>query len=187
MPLSVQHRHALLLADRTHDVGVITTVVTEVLAENPDTNLLEIEQAFRDNAAAAYLVATTEGFEVVLGLLAMLAAVGKAASRRPRTERRWRAGLPSNLTDRRPPGSRTTSSRAQGVCVHARSNSGLISARRCQQDRGYSRCQQSPRVYVCFRGAARTAFGRANRRASIPAYRRHAIGSPSHPRHSKRF
>ena len=78
MPLSVQHRHALLLADRTHDVGVITTVVTEVLAENPDTNLLEIEQAFRDNAAAAYLVATTEGFEVVLGLLAMLAAVGKA-------------------------------------------------------------------------------------------------------------
>ena len=75
MPLSVQHRHALLLADRTHDVGVITIVVTEVLAANPDTNLLEIEQAFRDNTAA---VATTEGFEVVLGLLAMLAAVGKA-------------------------------------------------------------------------------------------------------------
>jgi len=31
MPLSDQHRHALLLADRTHDVGVITTVVAEVL------------------------------------------------------------------------------------------------------------------------------------------------------------
>jgi hypothetical protein len=29
-------------------------------------------------AAAAYLVATTEGFEVVLGMMAMLAAVGKA-------------------------------------------------------------------------------------------------------------
>jgi len=78
MPLSAQHRHALLLADRTHDVGVITTVVAEVLTANPDTNLLEIEQAFRENAAAAYLVATTEGFEVVLGMMAMLAWVGKA-------------------------------------------------------------------------------------------------------------
>ena len=78
MPLSVQHCHALLLAARTHDVGVITTVVTEVLAESPETNLFEIEQAFRDSAAAAYLVATTEGFEVVLGIMAMLTAVGKA-------------------------------------------------------------------------------------------------------------
>jgi hypothetical protein len=78
MPLSVQHRHALLLADRTHDVSVITTVVTEVLTANPETNLLEIEQAFRDGTAAAYLVATSDGFEVVLGLMAMLAAVGKA-------------------------------------------------------------------------------------------------------------
>ena len=78
MPLSDQHRHALLLADRTHDVGVVTTVVAEVLTANPETNLLEIEQAFRDGAAAAYLVATSDGFEVVLGLMAMLAAVGKA-------------------------------------------------------------------------------------------------------------
>jgi hypothetical protein len=78
MPLSIQHRHAVLLADRTHDVGVITTVVAEVLAANPGTNLSEIEQAFRDSASAAYLVATTEGFEVVLGIMAMLAAVGKA-------------------------------------------------------------------------------------------------------------
>jgi hypothetical protein len=78
MPLSIQHRHAVLLADRTHDVGVITTVVAEVLAANPDTNLLEIEQAFRDSASAAYLVATTEGFEVVLSIMEMLAAVDKA-------------------------------------------------------------------------------------------------------------
>jgi hypothetical protein len=78
MPLSLQHRHALLLADRAHDVGVITTVVAEVLAANPETNLFEIEQAFRDGAAAAYLVATSDGFEVVLGLMTMLAAVGKA-------------------------------------------------------------------------------------------------------------
>jgi hypothetical protein len=78
MPLSVQHRHALLLADRTHDVGVVTAVVTEALTANPETNLLEIEQAFRDGTAAAYLVATSDGFEVVLGMMAMLAAVSKA-------------------------------------------------------------------------------------------------------------
>jgi hypothetical protein len=78
MPLSLQHRHAVLLADRTGEVATITTVVTEVLAANPDTTPLEIEQAFRDSASAAYLVATTEGFEVVLGMMAMLAAVGKA-------------------------------------------------------------------------------------------------------------
>ena len=78
MPLSIQHRHAVLLADRTHDVGVITTVVAEVLAANPETTPLEIEEAFRDSASAAYLVATTEGFEVVLGMMAMLAAVGRA-------------------------------------------------------------------------------------------------------------
>jgi len=78
MPLSIQHRHAVLLADRTHDAGVITTVVTEVLAANQETTPLEIEEAFRDSAAAAYLVATTEGFEVVLSMMAMLAAIGKA-------------------------------------------------------------------------------------------------------------
>jgi hypothetical protein len=78
MPLSIQHRHAVLLADRTHEAGVVSTVVAEVLAANPETNLLEIEQVFRDGAAAVYLVATSDGFEVVLGMMAMLAAVGKA-------------------------------------------------------------------------------------------------------------
>jgi hypothetical protein len=47
MPLSLQHRHAVLLADRTRDVRTITTVVTEVLAANPETSLLDIETALR--------------------------------------------------------------------------------------------------------------------------------------------
>jgi len=50
MPLSDQHRHAVLLAGRTQDVSVITTIVAEVLVASPGTNLFEIEQAFRDNA-----------------------------------------------------------------------------------------------------------------------------------------
>ncbi|QHO71326.1 hypothetical protein ACH79_00415 [Bradyrhizobium sp. CCBAU 051011] len=78
MPLSEQHRHAVLLAGRTRDVGVINTVVAEVLVASPGTNLFEIEQAFRENASPAYLVATTEGFVVVLSAMAMLVAVSKA-------------------------------------------------------------------------------------------------------------
>jgi hypothetical protein len=47
LPLSFQHRHAVLLADRTRDVRTITTVVTEVLAANPETTPLDIETALR--------------------------------------------------------------------------------------------------------------------------------------------
>ena len=45
MPLSLQHRHAVLLAGRTRDVRTITTVITEVLAANPDATALDIETA----------------------------------------------------------------------------------------------------------------------------------------------
>ena len=47
MPLSLQHRHAVLLAEPTRDISTITTVVTEVLAANPETSLLDIETALR--------------------------------------------------------------------------------------------------------------------------------------------
>ena len=47
MPLSRQHRHAVLLAERTGEVSIITTVITEVLAANPETSLLDIETALR--------------------------------------------------------------------------------------------------------------------------------------------
>jgi hypothetical protein len=81
MPLSLQHRHAVLLADRTRDVRTITTVVTEVLAANPNTTPLDIETALRAAAAGeAYLVAnsTTAGFEIVLGMPAWQAALADA-------------------------------------------------------------------------------------------------------------
>lgn len=45
---------------------------------SPGTTLLEIEQVFRDSNSAAYLVATTEGFVVVLSAMAMLVAISKA-------------------------------------------------------------------------------------------------------------
>ena len=80
MPLSLQLRHAVLLADRTRDVRTITTVVTEVLAANPETTPLDIETALRAAAGQAYLVAnsTTAGFEIVLGMPAWHAALADA-------------------------------------------------------------------------------------------------------------
>ena len=80
MPLSVQHRYAVLLADRTRDVSTITTVVREVLEVSPETTRLDIETALRDADRQAYLVAnnTTAGFEVVLGMPAWQAALADA-------------------------------------------------------------------------------------------------------------
>ena len=56
MPLSRQHRHAVLLAERTRDISTIIAVVTEVLAANPETSLLDIETALRQADRQAYLV-----------------------------------------------------------------------------------------------------------------------------------
>ncbi len=90
MPLSLQHRHAVLLADRTSDVRTITTVVTEVLEVAPETNLLDIETALRDADRQAYLVAnnTTVGFEIVLGMPAWHAALADAGMT---VEQNWAA------------------------------------------------------------------------------------------------
>jgi hypothetical protein len=46
----------------------ITAAIEAVLADNPDADLLEIEQLFRAAASAAYLVATAEGFAVIIGM-----------------------------------------------------------------------------------------------------------------------
>ena len=53
---------SLLLADRSRNTAAIAAAIEPVLRDNPNANLLEIAQAFRDSAAAAYLVATTERF-----------------------------------------------------------------------------------------------------------------------------
>ena len=84
------NRHAVLLADRTRDVRTITTVVTEVLAANPETTPLGIETALRAAAGQAYLVAnsTTAGFEVVLGMPGWHAALADAGMT---VEQNWAA------------------------------------------------------------------------------------------------
>jgi hypothetical protein len=80
MPLSLQHRYAVLLADRTRDVRTVTTVVTEVLEADPDTTPLDIETALRTANGQAYLVAngTPAGFQIVLGMPAWHSALADA-------------------------------------------------------------------------------------------------------------
>jgi hypothetical protein len=80
MTLSLQHRYAVLLADRTRDVRTITTVVTEVLEANPDTTPLDIETALRTANGQAYLVGnrTMAGFQIVLGRPAWHSALADA-------------------------------------------------------------------------------------------------------------
>jgi hypothetical protein len=80
MTLSLQHRHAVLLADRTRDVRTVTTVVTEVLEADPDTTPLDIETALRTAHGQAYLVAngTPAGFQIVLGMPAWHSALADA-------------------------------------------------------------------------------------------------------------
>ena len=64
-------RHALLLADRSRDIGVIRAAIHKVLADNPDATLLDCELAFRDAAAHTYLVMDHHGaLYIVLGMQA---------------------------------------------------------------------------------------------------------------------
>jgi hypothetical protein len=88
MPLSLQHRYAVLLADRTRDVRTITTVVTEVLAANPETTPLDIETALRAAFAQAYLVANSTPAGFVLGMPAWQAALANAGMT---VEQNWAA------------------------------------------------------------------------------------------------
>ena len=82
MPLSRQHRHAVLLAERTRDIGIITTVVTEVLAANPETSLLDIETALRHADRQSYLADITEALAATpeTSLLDIETAIRAAAS-----------------------------------------------------------------------------------------------------------
>ena len=78
MPLSLDQAHALLLAERTRDVGVIMTAISTVLAANAETNLLEIEQVFRESGSPSYLVARPE-LTIAIGMPAWRGALDRLA------------------------------------------------------------------------------------------------------------
>jgi hypothetical protein len=68
MPLTPHERRDLLHIERSRDAETITTAIEAVWRDNPTVDLLEIEQTFRAAAGTAYLVATAEGFTVIIGM-----------------------------------------------------------------------------------------------------------------------
>jgi len=61
MPLALDQAHALLIAERSRDATKITEAISAVLAANSETNLLEIEEVFRDAGSSVCLIAKPEG------------------------------------------------------------------------------------------------------------------------------
>ena len=90
MTLSLNQCHSLLLAERSRDAGVIEAAVNDVLTSNSETNLLEIEMAFRDAGSPVYLIAKPE-LTVVIGMPAWRSALDRLGTT-PRENRYALAG-----------------------------------------------------------------------------------------------
>ena len=78
--LRADQRHALLLADRSHDAGLIRETINRVLNDNASVTLLDCEMAFRDAAASTYLVAGEAGLMICGSMSDALAALRDAGS-----------------------------------------------------------------------------------------------------------
>ena len=76
MPLALDQAHALLIAERSRDATKITEAISAVLAANSETNLLEIEEVFRDAGSSVYLIAEPE-LTIVIGMSAWRSALGR--------------------------------------------------------------------------------------------------------------
>ena len=75
--LDPKQRHKLLRGDQTKDASWVRAAVEHLMASDPDLNLDEIEGVLRAAASTAYLVATAEGFEVVVGFAAWRRRAGR--------------------------------------------------------------------------------------------------------------
>ena len=65
MPLALDQAHALLIAERSR-VVTITEAIEAVMAMR-ETNLLEVEEVFRDAGSPVYLIAQPE-LTIVIGM-----------------------------------------------------------------------------------------------------------------------
>jgi hypothetical protein len=94
MPLTAHHRNRLLLVERGHNVREITGAIGTVLRDSPGTSLAEVEALFRAAAGTAYLIATADGFEVVIGMPEWRRALGRLKMT-PEQNRQALAGEPT--------------------------------------------------------------------------------------------
>ena len=75
MPLALDQAHALLIAERSRDVVTITEAIEAVMAMR-ETNLLEVEEVFRDAGSSVYLIAKPE-LTIVFGMPAWRSALDR--------------------------------------------------------------------------------------------------------------
>jgi hypothetical protein len=92
--LTPNQRRDLLRIEQGRDAAAITDAIKAVLADNPDTDLLEIEQMFRAAASTAFLVATAEGLEVIVGMKNWIAELDRLGVT-PEQNRQALAGEPT--------------------------------------------------------------------------------------------
>lgn len=75
-------------AQRSREATKITEAISAVLAANSETNLLEIEEVFRDAGSSVYLIAEPER-TIVIGMSAVRST--GLACRRKKADMRWQA------------------------------------------------------------------------------------------------
>ena len=102
MPLALDQAHALLIAERSRDATKITEAISAVLAANSETNLLEIEEVFRDAGSSVYLIAEPE-LTIVIGMSAWRSALDRLGMS-PQESRYALAGIHRRARPRPPCG-----------------------------------------------------------------------------------
>ena len=95
--LDPRQRRDLLRIEQSRDAAAITAAIETALRDNPSADLLEIEMMLRAAASTAYLVATAEGFTVIVGMKNWVAELDRLG-RTPEQNRQVLAGEP-NSTD----------------------------------------------------------------------------------------
>ena len=74
--LDLAQVRTLLLAERSHDVAVITEAVDAVLATSPEVSPTDIEMVFRDAGSPVYLIGKPE-LTIVIGMPAWRSALDR--------------------------------------------------------------------------------------------------------------
>ena len=96
MPLALDQAQALLIAERSRDATTITEAISAVLAASSETNLLEVEEVFRDAGSSVYLIAKPE-LTIVIGMSAWRSALDRLGMS-PQENRYALAGIHRRLS-----------------------------------------------------------------------------------------
>ena len=93
--LDPRQRRDLLRIEQSRDAVAIADAIRTALHDNPDANLIEVEQMLRAAASTAYLVATANGFTVIVGMKTWVAELDRLG-RTPEQNRQALAGEPNS-------------------------------------------------------------------------------------------